>query len=189
APAAPSFDEELETLLVSEEPLVVSLAAKSKEAVITPLIEQDLQHQDKFWQEIAKESEADVQWCIANSLKALAWEGLGLGEATGTGKESQQGQEEEEGTKEKTPETMAGAATGAAMPAGMTGGIKGLVLPAKKMSSTKLASKHRGRQAPRYKVSGNIYFELTILLIFSDRRQLSKISQTGSWHISWCLGG
>ncbi|KAG6892371.1 hypothetical protein C0993_003941 [Termitomyces sp. T159_Od127] len=61
APAAPSFDEELEALLMGEEPLVSDLSPYSKEAVIAPLIEQDLQRQDKFWQEVAKELEADVQ--------------------------------------------------------------------------------------------------------------------------------
>ncbi|KAG6895274.1 hypothetical protein C0993_009825 [Termitomyces sp. T159_Od127] len=48
APAAPSFNEELEALLVGEEPLVVSMATKSKEAVIAPLMEQNLQQQDEF---------------------------------------------------------------------------------------------------------------------------------------------
>ncbi|KAG6874604.1 hypothetical protein C0993_000193, partial [Termitomyces sp. T159_Od127] len=115
APAVSSFDEELEALLVDEESLVVSTATKSltcppgawsKEAVIAPLIEQDLQRQDEFWQEVAKELEADAQQRIANSLEALAWEGLGLGEATGTGEGSWQGQGKEEDAKEKTPETV-----------------------------------------------------------------------------------
>ncbi|KAG6875764.1 hypothetical protein C0993_007504 [Termitomyces sp. T159_Od127] len=106
APAVSSFDEELEALLVDEESLVVSTATKSKEAVIAPLIEQDLQRQDEFWQEVAKELEADAQQRIANSLEALAWEGLGLGEATGTGEGSWQGQGKEEDAKEKMPETV-----------------------------------------------------------------------------------
>ncbi|KAG6883026.1 hypothetical protein C0993_008241 [Termitomyces sp. T159_Od127] len=131
APFAPSFDEELEALLVGEESLV---------------------------QDVAKESKADVQWHIANSLEALACEGLGLGEATGAGKGSWQGQEEEEeeeGAKETTLNTMAGAAMGAAMPAARkapTGGAKGLALPAKKGSPTKPSSKCRDHLAPRYKV-------------------------------------
>ncbi|KAG6893827.1 hypothetical protein C0993_000199, partial [Termitomyces sp. T159_Od127] len=74
--AAPSFDKELEALLVDEEPLVVSMAAKSKEVVIAPFVEQDLQQQEEFWHEVAKESEADVQRRIANSLEALVHEGL-----------------------------------------------------------------------------------------------------------------
>ncbi|KAG6863379.1 hypothetical protein C0993_011791, partial [Termitomyces sp. T159_Od127] len=161
APAALSFDEELEALLAEEEPLVVSMAAKSKEGVIAFLVEQDLWQQDKFWQEVTKESEADAQQRIANSLEALVQEGLGLGDATGTGKGSWQGQGKEEGTKEQMPETTAGAAMGAAMPAAMKasiGGTKGLALPATKMSSTKPVSKRRGRQAPRYEVSGKTLF-------------------------------
>ncbi|KAG6884718.1 hypothetical protein C0993_008743 [Termitomyces sp. T159_Od127] len=94
APSAPSFDEELEALLVGEEPLVVSMATKGKEAVIAPLVEQNLRQQEEFWQEVAKESEADMQWHIANSLEALAREGLGLGEATGAGEGSQGKQQE-----------------------------------------------------------------------------------------------
>ncbi|KAG6875886.1 hypothetical protein C0993_006926 [Termitomyces sp. T159_Od127] len=131
APPAPSFDEELEALLVGEEPLV-----------------------KQFWQDVAKESEADAQWCITNSLEALVCEGLGLEEATGAGESSQQGQEEEEeeSTKETTPDTMAGAATGVAMPAprkAPMGGAKGLASPTKKGSPTKLSSKRRGHPTPR----------------------------------------
>ncbi|KAG6881742.1 hypothetical protein C0993_000203, partial [Termitomyces sp. T159_Od127] len=85
---APSFDEELEALLAGEELLVVSTAAKGKEAVIALLVEQDLQQQEQFWQDVAKESEANVQRCITNSLEALACEGLGLREATGAGEGS-----------------------------------------------------------------------------------------------------
>ncbi|KAG6876278.1 hypothetical protein C0993_004463 [Termitomyces sp. T159_Od127] len=124
-----------------------------KEAVIALFVEQDLRHQDQFWQEVAKELEANAQRRIANSLKALAWEGLGLGEAADVGKGSWQGPEEEEETKEKTPETIAGIARGAAMPAAMkapTSGAKGLVLPTKKSSPTKPSSKCRGCQALRY---------------------------------------
>ncbi|KAG6863401.1 hypothetical protein C0993_011684, partial [Termitomyces sp. T159_Od127] len=74
APAAASFNEELEALLVEEEPLVLwsDLSPHSKEVVIASLMEQDLQRQDKFWQEVAKKLEADVQRRIANSLEALA---------------------------------------------------------------------------------------------------------------------
>ncbi|KAG6875264.1 hypothetical protein C0993_010112 [Termitomyces sp. T159_Od127] len=140
---------ELEALLADKKPLLVSTATKSKEAVIAPLVEQDLHQQEEFWQEVAKESEADAQRCIANSLKALAHEGLGLGEATRAGKGSWQKQGEEEGTKEKIPDTMAGTATEAARKA-LAGGAKGLASPAKKGSPTKLASKRRGCQAPRY---------------------------------------
>ncbi|KAG6882257.1 hypothetical protein C0993_011354, partial [Termitomyces sp. T159_Od127] len=156
-PSAPSFDEELEALLAGEEPLVVSTATKGKEAVIAPLVEQDLRHQEQFWQEVIKESKADVQQRITNSLEALARQGLGLGEATGAGKGSWQGQEEEEeeeGAKETTPDTMAGTATGAAMPVARkapTSGTKGLASPAKKGSPTKPSSKRRGRPVPRYK--------------------------------------
>ncbi|KAG6875972.1 hypothetical protein C0993_006472, partial [Termitomyces sp. T159_Od127] len=115
---------------------------------------------EQFWQEVAKESKADVQRCIANSLEALVCEGLGLREATGAGKSSQQGQEEEEkveeGAKETTPNTTAGAAMGAAMPVARKApmdGTKGLASPAKKGSPTKPSAKHRGRPMPRYKVS------------------------------------
>ncbi|KAG6864984.1 hypothetical protein C0993_008372, partial [Termitomyces sp. T159_Od127] len=99
-------------------------------------MEQDLWQQKEVWQEVAKESEADAQQCIVNSLEALAHESLDLGEATGAGKGLWQEQgEEEEGTKEKTPETMAGAAMGAATPAARKApmdGTKGLASPAKK---------------------------------------------------------
>ncbi|KAG6866134.1 hypothetical protein C0993_007636 [Termitomyces sp. T159_Od127] len=151
-PVAPSFDEELEALLAEEEPLVVSTATKGKEAVIALLVEQDLRWQEEFWQEVAKESEADAH------LEALVHKGLGLGEATEAGKGSRQGQEEEEeeeeGAKEKTPDTIAGAAMGVAMLAARKvpmGGAKGLALPAKKGSPTKPASKCRGCPMPRYK--------------------------------------
>ncbi|KAG6875074.1 hypothetical protein C0993_010983 [Termitomyces sp. T159_Od127] len=89
APSAPSFDEELEALLAGEEPLVLwsDLSPRNKEAVIAPLVEQDLWHHEQFWQEVAKESKADAQQCIANSLEALAREGLGL---TGAGEGSWQ---------------------------------------------------------------------------------------------------
>ncbi|KAG6883258.1 hypothetical protein C0993_007132 [Termitomyces sp. T159_Od127] len=162
APFAPSFDEELEAFF----------GLHNKEAVIALLVEQDLQQQKEFWQEVAKESEADAQRRIANSLEALACEGLGLGEATGAGEGSWQGQgEEEEGAKEKTPETMAGAAIGATMPAAKkapTSGTKGLVSPAKKGSPTKLASKHRGCPMPRYEAPTQQDFsdkELVCLLV------------------------
>ncbi|KAG6894599.1 hypothetical protein C0993_011149, partial [Termitomyces sp. T159_Od127] len=161
APSAPSFNEELEALLAGEEPLVLwsDLSPRSKEAVIAPLVEQDLRQQEPFWQEVAKESEADAQRRITNSLEALAYKGLGLEEATGAGKGSWQGQEEEEGegAKETMPNTMAGAAIEAAMPAtrkAPTGGAKGLASPAKKGSPTKPASKRKGRPALRYEVSG-----------------------------------
>ncbi|KAG6883108.1 hypothetical protein C0993_007791, partial [Termitomyces sp. T159_Od127] len=140
APAAPSFDEELEALLAGEEPLVVSTATKGFGLTYPPV------------QEVAKKSEADAQRRIANSLEALACEGLGLEEATGAGKGSQQRQEEEEeeeGTKEKTPDTMAGAAMGAARKAS-AGDTKRLALPTKKGSPTKPASKCRGCPMPRY---------------------------------------
>ncbi|KAG6882654.1 hypothetical protein C0993_009730 [Termitomyces sp. T159_Od127] len=161
APAAPSFDEELEALLAGEEPLVLwsDLSPCSKEVVIALLVEQDLQRQEEFWQEVAKESEADTQWRITNSLEALAHEGLGLGEATGAGKGSQQEQEEEEeeeeGAKKKTPDTMAGAAMGVATLAARkvpVSGAKELVSPTKKGSPTKPASKCRGHPTPRYEV-------------------------------------
>ncbi|KAG6873813.1 hypothetical protein C0993_001039 [Termitomyces sp. T159_Od127] len=158
APPALSFDEELEALLAGDEPLAVSTAAKGKAAVIAPLVEQDLRHQEQFWQDVARESEVDAQRRIARSLEALALEGLGAGEAAGAGEGSRQRLEEEEGARETTPNMTAGAATGAASPAARkapTGGAKGLALPAKKGSPTKPASKRRGRQAPRYKVSGN----------------------------------
>ncbi|KAG6895331.1 hypothetical protein C0993_009684, partial [Termitomyces sp. T159_Od127] len=177
APAAPSFDKELEALLVGEEPLVLwsDLSLRSKEAVNAPLVEQDLRWQEEFWQKVAKESKADVQRCIANSLEALAREGLGLGEATGAGKESQQGQEEKEeekeGAKEKTPDTTAGAAMEAATPAARKapmGGAKGLALPAKKGFPTKPASKCRGHPMPKYEVPTQQDFldkELACLLV------------------------
>ncbi|KAG6882572.1 hypothetical protein C0993_010054, partial [Termitomyces sp. T159_Od127] len=95
------------------------LSPRSKEAVITPLVEQDWQWQDKFLQEVAKKLEVDVQQRIANSLEALAWKGLGPGEATGAGKGLQQEQGEEEGAKEKMPKTMAGATMGAETPASL----------------------------------------------------------------------
>ncbi|KAG6876368.1 hypothetical protein C0993_003616 [Termitomyces sp. T159_Od127] len=171
APVAPSFDEELEALLADEEPLVISMAAKSKEAIIAPLMEEDLWCQDKFWQEVAKGSEADAQRCITNSLEALVQKGLGLEEATGAGEELRQGQEKEEGAKKKMPKTTAGAATEAVMPAAIkafVGGAKELALSAKKMSSTKLASKRRGCQALKYEAPTQQDFsnkELACLLV------------------------
>ncbi|KAG6895897.1 hypothetical protein C0993_008998 [Termitomyces sp. T159_Od127] len=62
------------------------MATKGKKAVIAPLVEQDLRQQKQFWQDIAKESKADMQRRIANSLEVLVHEGLSLGEATGAGK-------------------------------------------------------------------------------------------------------
>ncbi|KAG6883777.1 hypothetical protein C0993_003876 [Termitomyces sp. T159_Od127] len=180
APVAPSFDKELEALLAEEEPLVVSTATKGKEAVIALLVEQDLQQQEEFWQEVAKEFKADAQQCIANSLKVLAREGLGLGEAKRAGKGSWQGQEEEEekeGAKKKTPDTTAGAATGAATPAARkapTGSAKGLASPTKKGSLTKPASKRRGRPMPRYKMPMQQDFsdkELAHLLVPSHQAE------------------
>ncbi|KAG6892606.1 hypothetical protein C0993_003445, partial [Termitomyces sp. T159_Od127] len=132
------------------------LSPRSKAAVIAPLVEQDLRHQEQFWQDVARESKVDVQRRIANSLEALACEGLGLGEATGAGKGLQQRPEEKEGAREMTPNTTAGAATGAALPAARKApadGAKGLALPAKKGSPTKPSSKRRSHPAPRYKVS------------------------------------
>ncbi|KAG6881285.1 hypothetical protein C0993_002106, partial [Termitomyces sp. T159_Od127] len=131
------------------------------------------QHQDKFWQEVTKKLEADAQQHITNSLEALAWEGLGLREVTGAGKGSQQGQGEEEGAKEKMPETTAGTAMEVAMKA-PAGGAKRLASPAKKTSLTKPASKHRGRQAPRYEVSSKIPLNLLFLLTLSDKQDLSN---------------
>ncbi|KAG6900503.1 hypothetical protein C0993_009813 [Termitomyces sp. T159_Od127] len=178
-PAAPSFDEELEALLVDEEPLVVSMAAKSKEAVIALLVEQDLWQQEEFWQEVIKKSKADVQRRITNSLEALAHEGLSLGEATGAGKGSQQGEKEEkEGAKEKTPDTITGAAMEAARKAPM-GGTKRLALPAEKGSSIKLASKRRRHSTPRYKAPTQQDFsdkELACLLV---SRQAEAVVDTG----------
>ncbi|KAG6893284.1 hypothetical protein C0993_001510, partial [Termitomyces sp. T159_Od127] len=133
------------------------LSPSSKAAVIALLVEQDLWHQEQFWQDVARESEVDAQWRIANSLEALALEGLGLGEATGAGEGSRQRSEEKEGARETMPDTTAGAAMGAALPAARkapTGGAKGLALPAKKGSPTKPSSKRRGRPVPRYEVSG-----------------------------------
>ncbi|KAG6866779.1 hypothetical protein C0993_007416 [Termitomyces sp. T159_Od127] len=183
APSALSFDEELEALLVGEEPLVVSMAAKDKEVVITPLVEQDLWRQEEFWQEVAKESKADAQWRIANSLGALVHEDLGLEEATGAGEGSWQRQEEkEEGAKEKTPNTTAGAATRAATPVARkasTGGAKRLASPTKKGSSTKLASKCKGRPMPRYKMPMQQDFsdkELACLLVL---RQVEAVVDMG----------
>ncbi|KAG6863583.1 hypothetical protein C0993_010965 [Termitomyces sp. T159_Od127] len=118
--------------------------------MIAPLVEQDLQNQEQFWQDIARESAVDVQWRIANSLEAVALQGLGLGEATGAGKGSWQRPEEEEGAKETTPNTTASAATGVASPAARkapAGGTKGLASPAKKGSPTKPSSKRGKRQA------------------------------------------
>ncbi|KAG6875572.1 hypothetical protein C0993_008493, partial [Termitomyces sp. T159_Od127] len=47
------------------------LSLGNKEAVIAPLVEQDLRQQEEFWQEVAKKSGADAQQRIANSLEAL----------------------------------------------------------------------------------------------------------------------
>ncbi|KAG6899756.1 hypothetical protein C0993_007182 [Termitomyces sp. T159_Od127] len=185
APSAPSFDEELEALLAGEEPLVVSTATKGKEAVIAPLVERDLQWQEEFWQEVAKESEADAQRRIANSLEALACEELGLGEATGAGEGSRQGQEEEEeeeGAKKKMPDTTAGTAMGAATPAARkapVGGAKGLESPAKKGSPTKLASKHRGRPTPRYDAPTQQDFSDKELVCFLVPRWAEAVVDTG----------
>ncbi|KAG6877396.1 hypothetical protein C0993_007843 [Termitomyces sp. T159_Od127] len=41
-PVVLSFNKELEALLAGEEPLVVNIAAKNKEVVIAPFVEQDL---------------------------------------------------------------------------------------------------------------------------------------------------
>ncbi|KAG6867296.1 hypothetical protein C0993_004836 [Termitomyces sp. T159_Od127] len=60
APVVLSFNKKLEALLAGKE-LLVSIATKSKEAVIAPLVEQDLQCQNKFWQKVAKELEVNVQ--------------------------------------------------------------------------------------------------------------------------------
>ncbi|KAG6867555.1 hypothetical protein C0993_001272 [Termitomyces sp. T159_Od127] len=123
---------------------------KCKEAVIVLLVEEDLWFQDKFWQEAIKESEVDAQQRIARNLEALVQEGLGLGETTSAGKGSQQGQEEEQGAKERMPESMAGDAPGAPVPAtprASAEGIKRPALPVKKSSPTKPASKHRGCKA------------------------------------------
>ncbi|KAG6881173.1 hypothetical protein C0993_002523, partial [Termitomyces sp. T159_Od127] len=114
-----------------------------KAAVIAPLVEQDLQHQEQFWQDVARESEVDAQRRIASSLEALALEGLGVGEAAGAGEGSWQRPEEKEGARETTPIMMASAAMGAASPAARkapAGGTKGLASPAKKGSPTKPAS-------------------------------------------------
>ncbi|KAG6863934.1 hypothetical protein C0993_009841 [Termitomyces sp. T159_Od127] len=95
-----------------------------------------------------------MQRCIANSLEAMALEGLGLGAATGAGEGSWQRPKEEEGAREMTPNTTAGAAMGAASPAARKapmGGTKRLASPTKKGSPTKPSSKRRGRPAPRYK--------------------------------------
>ncbi|KAG6875555.1 hypothetical protein C0993_008584 [Termitomyces sp. T159_Od127] len=184
---APSFDEELEALLAEEELLVLwsDLSPHSKEAVIAPLVEQDLRQQEQFWQDVAKESKADVQQCITNSLEALAHEGLGLEEATGAGKGSWQGQEEEEeeeGAKETTPDTMAGAATGVATPVprkAPTGGAKRLVLPAKKGSPTKPSTKRRGRPAPRYEAPTQEDFSNKELARLLAPRRVEAVVDTG----------
>ncbi|KAG6859230.1 hypothetical protein C0993_004264, partial [Termitomyces sp. T159_Od127] len=125
-------------------------------------------HQEQFWQDVARESEVDVQQRIARSLEALALEGLGVGEAAGAGEGSRQRPEEEEGARETTPNMTAGAATGAASPVARkapAGGAKGLASPAKKGSPTKPASKRRGRPAPRYEVSGNRRQQLTCFYV------------------------
>ncbi|KAG6883987.1 hypothetical protein C0993_002285 [Termitomyces sp. T159_Od127] len=147
-PAALSFDKELEALPMGKEPIAVSFMAKGKEAVIMLLVEQDLRCQDKFWQEVIKELEVDVQQCIAKDLEVLVQEGLGLGEATGTSKGSWQGQGEEQDAKERTSKGMAGTALGVAAPAtpkAPISGTKRLVLPVKRSSPTKPAFKRRGR--------------------------------------------
>ncbi|KAG6898487.1 hypothetical protein C0993_006483 [Termitomyces sp. T159_Od127] len=69
-----SFDNELKALLAGNDPIMVSLAKKGKEAVIVPLVEQDAQRH------------------IDRDLEVLALEGMGLGEATGAGKGLQQRQ-------------------------------------------------------------------------------------------------
>ncbi|KAG6898864.1 hypothetical protein C0993_003447 [Termitomyces sp. T159_Od127] len=131
----------------------------------------------QFWQEVAKESKANVQWHITNSLEALVHEGLGLGEATGAVKGLRQGQEEEEegeGAKEKMLNITAGAATEAASPAARKapmGGAKGLALPAKKGSPTKLAFKRKGHPTPRYEDK-----ELACLLVL---RQVEAVVDMG----------
>ncbi|KAG6875597.1 hypothetical protein C0993_008371 [Termitomyces sp. T159_Od127] len=61
-------------------------------------------------QEVMKELVADVQQHIAKNLEALAWKGLGLGEATVTGKRSWQGVKEGQGAREKAHKDTAGAA-------------------------------------------------------------------------------
>ncbi|KAG6882923.1 hypothetical protein C0993_008641 [Termitomyces sp. T159_Od127] len=155
APAAPSFDEELEALLAEKEPLVVSMAAKGRN--------------------FGKKSLRSLR------QEALVCEGLGLGGATGAGNGLQQGQEEEEeeeGTKEKTPDTTASAAMGAARKA-PAGSAKRLASPTKKGSPTKLASKCRGRPAPRYEAPMQQDFldkELACLLV---PRQVEAVVDMG----------
>ncbi|KAG6898461.1 hypothetical protein C0993_006655 [Termitomyces sp. T159_Od127] len=89
-------------------------------------------------------------------LEALAWEGMGLKEATGIDKGLGQRQESEEGAKEKTLKDLACTALGAAVPAmpkAPAGGTKGLASPVKKLLSlTKPASKCKEckAKAPRY---------------------------------------
>ncbi|KAG6881893.1 hypothetical protein C0993_012537, partial [Termitomyces sp. T159_Od127] len=153
-----------------------------KAAVIAPLVEQDLRNQEQFWQDIARESKVDAQLRIANSLEALVREGLGLGEATGAGKGLRQGQEEEEGAKETMPDTTAGAATGAAMPAARkapVGGAKGLASPAKKGSPTKPSSKRRGRLVPRYEAPTQQDFSDKELAHLLAPRQAEAVVDTG----------
>ncbi|KAG6863256.1 hypothetical protein C0993_012323, partial [Termitomyces sp. T159_Od127] len=158
------------------------LSPPSKAAVIALLVEQDLQNQEQFWQDVARESAVDAQRRIANSLKAVALEGLGLGEATGAGEGSWQRPEEEEGTREMTPNAPAGAAMGAALPAARkapVGGAKGLASPAKKESPTKPSFKRRGCPAPRYEVPTQQDFSDQELARLLAPRQVEAVVDTG----------
>ncbi|KAG6898851.1 hypothetical protein C0993_003555, partial [Termitomyces sp. T159_Od127] len=104
------FDNELEALLADDAPIVVSLTQKDKEAIIVPLVEQDVRQQEQFWKEVVKESWEDTQRHVSKALEALFQEGMGLGKAIDAGKGLEQQQEREEGAKEKMPEDLAGAA-------------------------------------------------------------------------------
>ncbi|KAG6883184.1 hypothetical protein C0993_007478 [Termitomyces sp. T159_Od127] len=165
-PPASSFDEELEALLAGEEPLVLwsDLSPPSKAAVIAPLVEQDLQNQEQFWQDVTRESKVNAQWCLANSLEALALE------------------EEEEGARETMPDTTAGTAIGAASPAARkapAGSAKRLASPAKKESPTKPSSKRRGRPAPRYEALTQQDFSNKELVRLLAPRQAEAVVDTG----------
>ncbi|KAG6876459.1 hypothetical protein C0993_002947 [Termitomyces sp. T159_Od127] len=137
--------------------MVVSPAQKGKEAIIVPLVEQDVRQQEQFWEEVARESWEDTQRHVSKALEALSQEGMGLGKATDAGKRLEQQQEREEGAKEKMPEDLAGAASGTvapAIPKALVSGTRGPASPVKNLaSSTKSASKHRaqGTKVPAFK--------------------------------------
>ncbi|KAG6898548.1 hypothetical protein C0993_006047 [Termitomyces sp. T159_Od127] len=116
--------------------MMVSLGLRSKEAITTPLVEQNLRRQDQFWDEITWKLLKDAYCQVTKELDALVHEEMGMEEATGTCNSLGQGKEREESAKEKMLKDLAGAALEAAVPAtpkAPVGGAKRLVSSVKKL--------------------------------------------------------